>query len=118
MNSTPINPESLEAAARAICAEWHDGTTYLRRPRQPATWNTVPDSTRDAFLRDARAAITAFIAAEKARGRAMVPRDSTSKMRIAGNELTLKKFPDVSASMIWREMFDAASSSDEGATTV
>ena len=93
-----LDPRALEAAARAIAAQWALGDKDL------ATF------TPHAL---ARAAVTAYLTAELEQGRAMMPRKATEEMTSHGfkarDELQGKSFPRAKLpDAMWTAMFDAA----------
>lgn len=107
MTPTELRAESLEAAARTLLEE--------RSKAFQSRWDDpdVSQSFRDSCTALARAAITAFLAAERERGYALVPREPTAEMHATGErlqtlaELRDRRF-DTDASAIWCAMFDAA----------
>ena len=57
-----LDTKALEAAARAIYREWH-GPASLSRTSRNYDWNDARVATRQGFLRDATAAVSAYLAA-------------------------------------------------------
>jgi hypothetical protein len=99
---THLDPDALEAAARAMIDISALGP-----------WYRLDTPEKIAALDQARAAVTAYLAAELEQGRAMMPRKATEEMTSHGfkarDELQGKSFPRAKLpDAMWTAMFDAA----------
>lgn len=117
-----MNSKSLEAAARAL---------YEQNPIQDSDGNVIPwdalkeydDWSYDGVHQFAKAAIEAYLSAEKSRGYAMMPAKPTPEMVNAAGEAARKANPAMKgddfkavawdARHIYRAMFDAAPNGGE-----
>lgn len=139
---TPLPPEALEAAARAIeeardkvhsLFGGYDYSSYGRKP----PYVVKDERTRQAKIiwegddheesgrqyhkavnnYIARAAILAFLSSERAAGRAMMPRDPDAPMIVAGvAERHGQPVPEawsLATENVWRAMFDSAPTEGE-----
>jgi hypothetical protein len=73
-----IDQDALEAAAKAIYDGWH-GLAGRSRTSRHLPWEAAPEATRQGFRLDARAAVTAYLAALQ-ETHALVPREATVGM--------------------------------------
>jgi len=106
-----MTEKAIEAAAKAIFNEWHTPST-LRRGGRTLSWDTSPTNTQAAFMRDAHAAITAYLSYKREEGFALMPREATLEMTNLPDAWVWLIDPDTfkaqCSARVWRAMWDAA----------
>lgn len=101
-----ISEKALESAAKRLCMEAMGGDEERNHSRIALAWGMRADRYRN----EARAAILAFLEAEKADGRAMMPREITGAMHVAAmDEKSRQRIAgERNSQKLWQAMFDAA----------
>ena len=96
--------DGLLAVARAICADDSDRVHGARCPL--GSCSEPPGEC--PYMDNARAAIAAYLADLARRGLAVVPREPTREMRLAGNQADYVSRQDGDWSAVYRAMVAAA----------
>lgn len=108
-----LNPQSLEAAARALASEHFgvepdDVESYMK---DNAEFESVSRFAA-RYQKPALAAITAFLSSQREMGYALVPREPTAEMIVSGvAERHGQPVPEawtLATENIWRAMWDAS----------